>query len=167
MKSQPHIPMSPSELPQQRMHEVVPPPARPPHFERRVGYGEFPDEAVPGSPRSPTLLVQVEWAQTPMNCGIEALYLQARRKHRVLWLRTYDDNWDRWDWQPIGYCPRKGIDRTAAASHLLLEYWKFTRELRDGGYVNRPFDWRNGEGLLSVADIRAIVRELNQKPEEA
>ena len=102
-----------------------------------------------------------------MNCGIEALYLQARRKHRVLWLRTYDDNWDRWDWQPIGYCPRKGIDRTAAASHLLLEYWKFTRELRDGGYVNRPFDWRNGEGLLSVADIRAIVRELNQKPEEA
>ena len=24
MKSQPHIPMSPSELPQQRMHEVVP-----------------------------------------------------------------------------------------------------------------------------------------------
>jgi hypothetical protein len=100
-----------------------------------------------------------------MNYGIEAFYLQALKKHWVLWLRTYDDNWSRWDWLPIGYCSRKGMDRTTAASHLLLEYWKFTREPRGGGYVDRPFDWINQEGLLSVADVRAIARELNQKSE--
>jgi hypothetical protein len=46
MKTQPHIPMSPSELPQQRVHEVVPLPARPQYFECRVGYGEFLEGAV-------------------------------------------------------------------------------------------------------------------------
>jgi len=130
MRSQPHIPMSPSELPQQRVHEVVPLPARPQHFECRVGFEQFPEGGTPGSPRSPTLLVQVEWAQTPTNYGIEAFYLQARKKHWVLWLRTFDDNWSRWDWQPIGYCLKKGIDRTTAASHLLLAHLRDNPSLR-------------------------------------
>jgi hypothetical protein len=77
MRSQPHIPMSPSELPQQLIAEVVSLPDRPSHFEFWVGYGDFPEGVVPkrGVPRSPELLVHVEWAQSPTNYGVEAFYL--------------------------------------------------------------------------------------------
>jgi len=63
---------------------------------------------------------------------------------------------------PAG-CFRANIARSSNCFNL--EFWKFTGELRDGGCVDRPFDWINEEGLLSVADVRAIVRELNQKSE--
>jgi hypothetical protein len=118
-----------------------------------------------GVPRSPKLLVQVEWAQTPVNNGINAFYLQARKKYWVLWLRTFDDNsypWQ-WNWQAIGYCCRTNVDKGVAAKHLLLEYWKFTGDPDENSVDDQLFDWINEEGLLSIADVRAIVRELNRQ----
>jgi hypothetical protein len=109
------------------------------------------------------LLVQVEWAETPMHNGIEAFYLQARKKYWLLWLRTFDDNswrWQ-WDWQPVGYCNRRGVNREAAAIHLLLEYWKFSAD--PNRTSDEAFDWINEQGLLSIADVRAIVRELKRQ----
>jgi hypothetical protein len=97
-----------------------------------------------------------------MNNGINAFYLQAREKYWVLWLRTFDDNsypWQ-WNWQAIGYCSRTNVDRGVAARHLLLEYWKFEESL-ETAIDDQVFDWINEEGLLSIADIQAIVRELN------
>jgi len=98
-----------------------------------------------------------------MNYGIEAFYLQARKKYWVLWLRTFDDNSDPWrsNWQAVGYCNRTNVLRKAAATHLLLEYWKFTGGLEEDCVDDGVFDWINEEGLLSIADVRAIVRELN------
>jgi hypothetical protein len=164
MSRLPKIPMLPSEVPQQRISEVISLPPRPTHFDFKVGYGDFAPDAVPkqGVPRSPELLVQTEWAETPMNNGIEAFYLQARKKYWVLWLRFFDDNSDpwQWHWRAIGHCIRENVDRKAAATHLLLEYWKFKGSLDGDHIVDEGFDWINEEGLLSIADVRAIVREL-------
>lgn len=165
MSRLPKIPMLPTEVPQQRIYEVVSLPSRPIPFDFKVGYENFSPDVVPkqGVPRSPELLVQVEWAESPMNNGIDAFYLQARKKYWVLWLRTFDDNsypWQ-WHWQAIGYCNRTNVDRVVAAIHLLMEFWKFTGDLQENNVNDKLFDWINEEGLLSIADIRAIVRELN------
>jgi ketosteroid isomerase-like protein len=107
MSRSPKTPTSPSQVPQQRISEVVSLPSRPALFDFKVGYGNFTPDIVPkqGVPRSPELLVQVEWAESPRNNGINAFYLRARKKYWVLWLHTFDDNshpW-RWNWQAIGY----------------------------------------------------------------
>ena len=163
MADVPKLPMHPSELPQQRLYEVVSLPPRPDPFEFQVGYGPFPAGVEPkqGVPRSPETLVQVEWAQIMYNSGVEAFCLQGRRKHWLLWLRGLDDNcypW-RWNWSLVGYCNKAAVEKAAAASHLLLEDWR-----KDGLNSKRdPYDWINEEGLLSVADVRAIVRELKSQ----
>jgi hypothetical protein len=159
---EPTVPMTPAALPQQRLSLVVGLPQRPEPFAFAVGYGGFPPGVVParGVPRSPVFLVQTEWADTPTNNGVEAYYLQARRKVWLLWLRTLDDNripWG-WNWQAVGYCPRRGVSEAVAARHLLLEYWRFN--MADGGRPD-PLDWIDQEGMLSVSDIRAIVRALD------
>ena len=94
----PKIPMSPSELPQQRLVEVVELPARPNPFRFQVGYGGFPAEVLPkqGVPRSPRYLFQCEWAEGPGNGSVDAFYLHARKKHWLLWLRYLDENADPW-----------------------------------------------------------------------
>ncbi|WP_315703394.1 MULTISPECIES: hypothetical protein [unclassified Bradyrhizobium] len=162
MSRLPKIQMLPSEMPQQRISEVVSLPSRPVPFDFEVGYGNFAPDVVPkqGVPRSPKLLVQVEWAEGPVNNGISAFYLQARKKYWVLWLRMFNDNsypW-RWDWQAIGYCNRANVDEEVAAKHLLLEYWKFSENR-----FENSVDWINQEGLLSIADIKAILRELSRQ----
>ncbi len=155
MTATPRIPMSPAELPQQRIHAVVGLPPRPDPFKFGVGYGDFPEGIVPkrGVPRLPSMLVQVEWAQSPASNGLTAFYLQRRRRVWLLWTRTLDDNaWPwRWDWLPVGWCPRRGVDERQAATHLRLEYWRF-----ETGGEGRPYDWINEEGDLSVADLEAI-----------
>jgi hypothetical protein len=42
-----------------------------------------------------------------------------------------------------------------------LEYWKFKGNPDENPVDDQPLDWINEEGLLSIADVRAIVRELN------
>jgi hypothetical protein len=159
--------MLPSEVPQQQVSEVVSLPPRPAAFRFAVGYGDLPNGVVPKQlvPRLPDLLVQVEWAETPMNNGVSAFYIQSRKTHWVLWLRTLDDNCDPWEWQwlPIGSCDRKGIDKHTAAVHLLLEYWHFDADNSSADIANEPYDWIGEEGLLSISDIRAIVRELRRR----
>jgi hypothetical protein len=164
MTAAPRIPMLPSELPQQRISDVVALSPRPPKFEFGVGYGPFPSGVEPkqGVLRSPELLVQTEWADTPMNNGVEAFYLQARRKYWLLWLRILDDDTYpcRWDWKLIGYCNRAGVKKEAASTHLLLEYWRFEESKNGSKFGREPYDWINEEGSLSVADVSAIMREL-------
>jgi hypothetical protein len=64
MTREPKIPMSPTELPQQRIHEVVGLPDRPEPFDFYVDYnaGSLPKNTDTNS----TYLCQVEWAWPPM-----------------------------------------------------------------------------------------------------
>ena len=76
MTREPKIPMSPTELPQQRIHEIVGLPERPAEFNCEVGYGVFQDGAFPkNAPTNSTYLCQVEWAWSPMHNRLDAYYL--------------------------------------------------------------------------------------------
>jgi len=67
MTRQPKIPMSPGELPQRRIHEVITLPPKPEPFDCSVGYVQFPKGSLPSrTPRNMTYLAQVEWAWSPM-----------------------------------------------------------------------------------------------------
>ena len=46
----PKIPMLPTELPQQRIHEVVDLPARPTEFSSFINYGDMPEGTVSKNP---------------------------------------------------------------------------------------------------------------------
>jgi hypothetical protein len=157
MANMPHIPMSPTELPRQRIHEVVQLPPRPDPFDYLVGYGDFPDGIAPkrGVPRSPKYIAQVEWAWSPMHNRIDAYYIHATRNHWILWMRSFDDNWWRWYWQPVAVVNRKGVEAKDAAIHLLREFWKFEVS-RDTDH----FHWINNDGLLSVEELEALGREV-------
>jgi hypothetical protein len=155
MTQVPVIPMSPDQLPQQRIHEVVDLIERPDPFDFSVGYGSVPENARgKGKPKSAAYLAQVEWAWSPMHNRLDAYYLHRGRRHWVLLSQYWDDNWGKWEWADVGYVPRKGISRHQAAVHLLLEYWK--SEVTDSDLDE--FHWINTAGCLSVSELMAIAR---------
>jgi hypothetical protein len=70
MIREPKIPMSPEDLPQQRIHEVVTLPKRPEEFDCQVGYELFPYGKLPKNAlTNSTYLCQVEWAWFPHITG--------------------------------------------------------------------------------------------------
>ena len=157
MTQTPVIPMSPDQLPQQRIHEVVDLIERPDPFDFSVGYGSVPENARgKGKPKSAAYLAQVEWAWSPRHNRLDAYYLHRGRKHWVLLSQYWDDNWGEWEWADIGCVPRKGISHHQAAVHLLLEYWKSEEE---DSYLDE-FHWINTAAGLSVSELMAIAREV-------
>lgn len=157
MTSPPRIPMSPGELPRQRVHEVVALPARPDPFDSHIVQGNDPDAIkLPRIPRSPQLIVHCEWAWSPMHNRIAAWYLHRSRSHWVLWLRHYDDNWGKWDWDAVSAVPLRQAGEEEAATHLLMDAWE--REKRE--MSTDRFHWINEASLLSVAQVKEIAREV-------
>ena len=157
MTREPKIPMSPEELPQQRIHEVVGLPDRPAEFDCEVGYSVFSDGAIPkNAPTNSTYLCQVEWAWSPAHNRLDAYYLHRGRSHWSLWSKYWDDNWMKWEQITVGYVPRRGVDQKQAAVYLLLEFWAFDAKEGD---VDQ-FHWINEDGYLSIAELAAIAREV-------
>ena len=157
MTREPHISMSPDELPQQRIHEVVTLPPKPEPFDCSVGYGQFPKGSLPSSvPRNMTYLAQVEWAWSPMNNRLDAYYLHKGRTHWSLWSRYWDDNWNQWSDMAIGCVPRRGVSGHQAAVYLLLEFWR--GEATENS-LDR-FHWINETEQLDIGALAAIAREV-------
>ena len=155
MTREPKIPMSPEELPQQRIHEVVALPKRPEEFDFKVGYELVPYGELPkNAPTNSTYLCQVEWAWSPAHSRLDAYYLHRGRTHWSLWSKYWDDNWMKWEQITVGYVPRRGVDQKQAAVYLLLEFWVF--DVKEVGVDQ--FHWINEDGYLSVADLSAIAR---------
>jgi hypothetical protein len=74
MSRQPKIPMSPAELPRQRIHEVITLPPKPEPFDCIVGYRQFPKGALPSrTPRSMTYLYDGHRATADCYAAIELL----------------------------------------------------------------------------------------------
>jgi hypothetical protein len=155
----PRIPMSPSELPQQRIHEVVSLPARPAKFSSFVNYSNLPEGTVAKNPpRNAIYLCQVEWAWSPAHNRLDSYYLNKGRTHWSLWSRYLDDNdcpW-KWVWVPVGCVPLAGLDDRTAAIHLLIDFWRF--DANEGGVDE--FHWINEAEYLSIAELAAIAREV-------
>ena len=155
MTREPKIPMSPEELPQQRIHEVVALPKRPEEFDFKVGYELVPYGELPkNAPTNSTYLCQVEWAWSPAHSRLDAYYLHRGRTHWSLWSKYWDDNWMKWEQITVGYVPRRGVDQKQAAVYLLLEFWAFDAKEGD---VDQ-FHWINEDGYLSIAELKAIGR---------
>jgi hypothetical protein len=158
MTNDPHIPMSPDELPQQRIHEVVELPERPEPFDFAAGYScKVPQKPITyGEPRSAIYLGQVEWAWSPMHNRLEAYYLQRDRNYWVLWSRYWDDNEGGWGWIIIACVANKVVSEAQAAVHLLIEFWKYEAE---ESWLDH-FHWINEADYLSVAQLAAIGRTI-------
>ena len=158
MTVDPHIPMSPDELPQQRIHEVVELPERPEPFDCLVGYGcKAPqDGRFYSEPRSPIYLGQVEWAWDPMHNRLDVYYLHRDREQWVLWVRYWDDIEGDWGWVPVACVANNGVSEEQAAVHLLIEFWKSGAEESSLDH----FHWINETAYLSVAQLAAIGRAI-------
>lgn len=73
MTREPTIPMSPTELPQQRLNPVVELPPRPESFDSKIGWKALSEEHLPkGGPRNATHLGQVEWAWSPAHSRVSS-----------------------------------------------------------------------------------------------
>lgn len=153
MTRKPHIPMSPSELPQQRLYLLKGMPKPP------AGWAPLDPQALGElaklkMPRSARYLGQVEWAWSPMHSRVSSYYLSMdrERRHWLLWVRPYDDNWGRWDdpWV-IAAAPRSGLDGRSAGKLLLVHHWNLERE--DG---LDQFHWVNEACLLTAGEFNEI-----------
>jgi hypothetical protein len=157
MTREPKIPMSPEELPQQRIHEVVGLPERPAEFDCEIGYGVSTGHALPkNAPTNSTYLCQVEWAWSPAHNRLDAYYLHRGRTHWSLWCKYFDNNMMCWEWIANGCVTRRGVTQKQAAVYLLLEFWSF--DVKES-YLDE-FHWINEHGYLSIADLAAIAREV-------
>ncbi len=157
MTSDARIPMSPNELPRQRIHEVVGLPQRPDPFDGIVDYGMGGSSIVPKKlGRDAVYLCQVEWAWSPAHNRIDAYYLHRGRTHWSLWSKYFDDNDWPWRWvgNPVAAVPKKQADEKTAAVHLLIDFWNF--DARNSSVDH--YHWINQDAFLSVEEISAIGR---------
>lgn len=153
----PRIPMSPEQLPHQRLDAVTELPPRPSPFESVIGWNAVPDSAAPKrGPRNAEYLGQLEWAWGPRHERLDAYYIHRGRKYWVLWIYAYDDNWSEWNWLPVGCVPLSQASQTEAAVHLMLDVLSWQRD-----YENLDcFHWINEEGLLGVEEWQAVSRAV-------
>jgi hypothetical protein len=154
MTRKPHIPMLPSELPQQRLYLVKGLPERPANWSMKTG--KLAEDIAPSAmPRSARYIGQVEWAWSPMHMRIDAYYLSMCRRHHhwVLWSKGYDDNWSRWmDPSATAVASRAGLRSDAAARLLLHDCWA---QQRDDG-LDR-FHWVNESGILDAGELAEVA----------
>lgn len=154
MTRKPHIPMLPSELPQQRLYLVKGLPERLANWSMKTGK-PAQDIAPSAMPRSARYFGQVEWAWSPMHMRIDAYYLSmcSRHHHWVLWSKGYADNWGRWmEPCPFAAAQRVGVTTAAAARLLAFDYWQEER----GREVDRLL-WVNEGALIDASGLAEIA----------
>jgi len=151
----PSIPMSPQDLPQQRLVAVVDLPPCPDDIEICL-YAEFQRKMPQRPSRGVKYLCQVEWAWSPMHSRISSYYMHKGRNYWILWERHFDDNWDRWYFNPAASVSHKGCTETQAAVHLLRASWAWEREESS----LEECHWVNDTDLLSIAELAAISRAV-------
>ncbi len=156
----PRVPMLPEELPRQRLHEVVELPPRPAGLESRCTLvDDVPSQyRLKGNPGNPTYLGMVEWSWSPMHSRLDAYYLSPNGPLWLLWVRNADpfsDGFGAPEWWVYAWGRRKGVSRRQAAVYLLMDAW--TCEAED--HLDQ-FHMIDDTGLLSVADLSAIAREV-------
>lgn len=163
MKSR--IPMSPEQMPQQRIYLVQDLPPRPEGFFTKCRYGisQIPGADRPlDKPASARFVCTLEWAWSPMHSRISAYHLSMNRQrsHWLLWVSLPDDdNWDgqgRWTHDLVAFGPKRGVPPGVAATWLLHDM--LAMEAEEGEeYLDFMID---DTGLLDVEEIRAIQRAL-------
>jgi hypothetical protein len=151
----PSIPMSPSDLPQQRVVEVVDLPPCPNEIDVCL-YTKYKRQMPRKPSRNVKYLCQVEWAWSPMHNRISCYYMHKGRSCWILWERSYDNDCGRWLWTVAASVPHKSCTEYQAATHLLRAIWQWEYEDCE---LDQPH-WVNDIDLLSMADLAAIARAV-------
>jgi len=166
------VPLSPSELPQQRVYEVTKLPMYAPKLEATsIIYPDkrdyawcLPDEKLQKRyPGRAKFLAQIEWAWGLNSTRLHEYYVASNTKksHWFLWIQWFNEN----SWEPrfektlATYCPRVSHDPHIIGTYLLHHLWKTEIDYME---LDEPH-WINSTGLLSVSDINAISRNLWSK----
>ena len=151
----PSIPMSPNDLPQQRVVEVVDLPPCPNGIDICL-YTAY-KRKMPSLPsRHAKYLCQVEWAWSPMHSRISSYYIHRGHTYWILWERLLDQDWGATLWEIAASVPHKDCTEHQASVHLLRAIW----QSECGENSLDQFHWVNDTDLLSVADLAAISREV-------
>lgn len=158
MSISPALPVTPNQLPKQRLVQVVDLPKVPTSFAPIPCLFFMPDHILPKKrPREMTFLGTIEWAWGPMSSRIESYWLHCARRHWVVWIEDRDwTNDPEYKWQVAAYVERRGVSAKAAASHLVLDRWALELEERQLDH----FSFVSIEGALSVPQWMAIGREV-------
>lgn len=170
MSTQHRIPMTPENLPQQRLVPVVTLPDLPPGVDIHVVYlrpaamGDLPDR--PG--RESRYLASIEWAWSPMHSRQDHYYLSRERDRWCLW-NCYQESIDSLDfdaeagylslqpeWYLLCWCAGDGLIARQVALQLLRA---FLEDERCGESVDR-FHFVAGEGMLTTRDLVAVARAV-------
>jgi hypothetical protein len=158
MSSLSPLPMTPDQLPEQRLVEVVALPKVPDSFEPIPCLFFVPDHILPRKlPREMTFLGTVEWAWGPRSSRIETYWLHRARRHWVVWIEDRDwTNDPEYKWQVAAYAKRTGVSAEAAVPHLILARWELEMEERQLDH----FHFVSNEGMLTVPAWMAIGRAV-------
>ena len=151
----PSIPMSPNDLPQQRVVEVVDLPPCPNGIDICL-YTAYKRKMPRLPSRRAKYLCQVEWAWSPMHNRISSYYIHRGRTYWILWERLFDQGWRSTCWNIAASVPHKDCTEHQASVHLLRATWQ--SEYAESSVDQ--FHWVNDVDLLSVADLAAISREI-------
>lgn len=158
MAQLPTIPMSPLDLPSQRIYLVPNYPLEP--YGWAVSFDTGASHLPKRRPHSARYLGQVEWSWSPMHSRIDAyhLSLNSARSAWVLWLSFFDDqSWKFVDTHIAAWAPRKGMQGADAAVLLIEAFWR--REKNDITELDH-FHWVGQEGLLTAAVFKEIGRKV-------
>jgi hypothetical protein len=158
MTRHPSLPLTPEQLPRQRLVEVVDLPSVPAEFEPTVCLFWMPDDILPKTrPRKMGFLGTVEWAWAPGASRIETYWLHAARRHWVVWMQDRDwTNDPEYQWQVAAYVSRAGVTPEQAAPHLIAARWREERDERELDH----FHFVSNEGALTVPVWMAIGRAV-------
>ena len=156
----PRIPTNFETLPQQRVVPVVSLPPRPAGFTVKIHHRTpLPARYRPkATPPSAIYLCLLEWATSYWECRQAGYYLSTNRsrRHWLLWVWDWDDNWGQWSKWLCAYGPRRGVPWRTAAMHLLRA--ALADDKRRCG--QERFDWISEDFCLDVPDILAVAREV-------
>jgi hypothetical protein len=111
--------------------------------------------------RNTSFLCAVEWSWSPVNERMESYYLQRRHKHWILWIRSYDDNYGRWE-RPTAMvrCPREKVDEDDKRAAMVLLAAFLTECIRLWDPELDRFHAITETGSLSMEEIDVVANAV-------
>ena len=152
-----NVPMSPDQLPQQRIVEVVTLPPAPAGFEPVTDWRALEELPIDhDTPVRETFLSALEWAWSPMHNRLQGFSLEHHNSgYWLLWSYFVDfvEN-DEHPWVLSAACRQEGLDERTAAIHLMIAALTEGRNFEELDH----YHWIADDGFVTPAEMREIGR---------
>ena len=154
-----NVPMSPEQLPQQRIVEVVTLPPAPAGFEPVTDWRALEELPIDhDTPVRETFLSALEWAWSPMHNRLQGFSLEHHNSgYWLLWSYFVDfvEN-DEHPWVLSAACRQEGLDERTAALHLLIATLTEGKDVEELDH----YHWIADDGFVTPAEMREIGRRV-------